>query len=111
MALFLLNISVDTAEPYDHLLPEDLSINDQETIVEIVLEQFLGFEDAMEEYDDPGPSEQNKKRSASVDVLAMVTIHPHGYTSTLAATAMDFGDPGSFLANGFRQLSTPPPEA
>lgn len=38
---------------------EDLSINDQETVVELVLEKFLGYEDAIEEHDEKGDEDQN----------------------------------------------------
>ena len=43
MGLYLLNISVDTADPNPEHIPEDLSINDQESIVEIVVEKILGL--------------------------------------------------------------------
>lgn len=54
MALHVFNVSIDApdVQPYD--VPEDLSINDQETIVELVLEQGLGIDNAVEEHDEPG---------------------------------------------------------
>lgn len=52
MCLYLLNISVDTSDHTPFYLPEDLSINDQESFVEIVVEKVLGYENALVEYDD-----------------------------------------------------------
>ena len=49
MGIYLLNISVDTKDPHPEYIPEDLSINDQESIVEIVVEKILGFENAIQE--------------------------------------------------------------
>jgi hypothetical protein len=66
MALYLLNISVDTADSTPHYLPEDLTFNDQESIVEIVLEKILGFEDAIAECDDNDKCDLNKNNLTNV---------------------------------------------
>ena len=68
MGLYLFNISIDTADPNPESIPEDLSFNDQESFAEIVLEEFLGFEDAFKEYDDHDTGDHNKKK-AHLDVL------------------------------------------
>lgn len=52
MSLQVLNISVDSPDLYPDCIPEDLNLNDMESIVEIVLEQVLGIEDAIPEQDD-----------------------------------------------------------
>ena len=51
-ALNILNLSVDAPDPQPYHIPEDLRYNDMESIVEIVLEQVLGIEDAVPEHDD-----------------------------------------------------------
>lgn len=50
--IYLLNISVDPPDPNPEHIPEDLLFNDQESIVEIILEKVLGFDDIIREYDD-----------------------------------------------------------
>ncbi|TXB68372.1 hypothetical protein [Phaeodactylibacter luteus] len=70
MGLYLLNISVDTADPYPDYIPEDLSFNDQESIVEILLEQVLGYENAIAEYDDHDSSGHSKGKTAKLDLKA-----------------------------------------
>ncbi|MFD1551039.1 hypothetical protein DNU06_04440 [Putridiphycobacter roseus] len=70
MALYLLNISVDTADLNPQSVPEDLSINDQESIVEIILEKILGYENAIEEYDDNDKEGQHKNSNVKLDFIA-----------------------------------------
>ena len=59
MSLYLLNISVDSPDYFSNSISEDLSFNDQESIVEIVVEQVLGYENAIKEYDDNDTEEHN----------------------------------------------------
>ena len=86
MALFLLNISVDTtglfadSVPYQHLI-----INDQESIIEIVVEQFLGFDSFIPETaDDDTNQTANLKKAKVIDIFilpnfalptALTTLH------------------------------------
>ncbi|MCU0443599.1 MAG: hypothetical protein MUE85_01680 [Microscillaceae bacterium] len=49
----LLNFSIDAPDAQPDYLPENLAINDIESIVELVLEDFLGLEDAISEQDEP----------------------------------------------------------
>jgi hypothetical protein len=59
MALHILNCSVDTPDPQPENVPEDLSYNDMESIVEIVLEQVLDIDNAIAEKDDPDTDGDN----------------------------------------------------
>jgi phosphate uptake regulator len=52
MAVHILNCSVDTPDAQPDSIAEDLSYNDIESISELVLEQILGFEDAIAEHDE-----------------------------------------------------------
>ncbi len=74
LGLFLLNVSVDSPDPEPNHLPEDLSFNDQESIIEIVLEQLLGYDDAIVEYDDHDTEEHNKKKSVRIDLISGVAL-------------------------------------
>jgi len=53
MAVHIFNLSVDTKDAAPDYIPEDLSINDQETIVELVLEKVMGLDNAVQEKDEP----------------------------------------------------------
>lgn len=52
MALQIFNLSIDTKDSIPDNVPEDLTINDQESFIELVLEKFLGFENAVSEHDE-----------------------------------------------------------
>jgi len=52
LALHIFNCSVDTPDPQPDNVPEDLSYNDMESVVEIVLEQVLGINNAIAEHDE-----------------------------------------------------------
>lgn len=53
MALHILNCSIDAPDKLPDYIPENLNVNDIESISELVLEQFLGLENAVEEHDEP----------------------------------------------------------
>ena len=49
----IFNLSVDVKDYSKNYIPEDLSFNDQESIVELIVEKWLGFSNAFIEYDEP----------------------------------------------------------
>lgn len=51
-ALHILNCSVDTPDPNPDSVPEDLTVNDMESIVEFVLEQVFDINNAIAEHDE-----------------------------------------------------------
>lgn len=52
IALYLLNCSVDSQDLTPSNVRENLTINDQESIIELVVEKVLGFEHAIPENED-----------------------------------------------------------
>jgi len=110
MGLYLLNVSVDISDPNPQFVPEDLSINDQESIVEIILEKVLGYENAIEEHDDHDTEDQNEKKTVKVDLLTQLHT-PQGESNHLnskkSAVIFAFDD---FLVNGFYEIDSPPPQ-
>lgn len=109
MGLYLLNISVDTADPYPEHIPEDLSYNDQESIVEIIIEKVLGYEDAIKEYDDHDTEDHNKKNNVKIDLL----VH-HAKASNCAPNQFSerknrYPDYDARFTNSFIEVDSPPP--
>ena len=72
MALYLLNISVDSHDLNPEPLAINLSINEQESIVEIVVEQILGFENAIAENDDHDQQQHKTKKNSKIDVVILL---------------------------------------
>lgn len=111
MALYLLNISIDTPDPQPQSVPENLAFNDQESIIEIIVEQVLGYEDAIKEYDDHDSEEHNSKTNIKIEVLPQQHVSsPARQWFAGTETPKFYGTP-SGLSNGFYQLDTPPPKA
>lgn len=110
MGVYLLNISVDTADQHPDAIAEDLSFNDQESLVEIMVEQVLGFEDAFKEYDDLDPEDHSNKGQKTIDLVVHVnsTMAYHLMAFNLAQAFPRFND---LLTLGFYQIDTPPPKA
>ena len=110
MALHLINISVDTADPTPEHIPEDLSINDQESVVEIVLEQLLGYEDAIKEYDDHDTEDHDKKTSFKINLIAHSIPQLLLNRNFQIITRQRFPDDPPFLKTEFQTLDSPPPK-
>ncbi|MEB2777709.1 hypothetical protein SYJ56_20505 [Algoriphagus sp. D3-2-R+10] len=110
MGLYLFNLSADTADPHPAHIPEDLSINDQESIIEIFVEKILGYEDAIKEYDGADTEEHNKKTTISIDLFVPHTVESGFNHSLFETTKENLPDHNAYLANGFQKLDTPPPK-
>jgi hypothetical protein len=110
MGLYLLNISVDTADPNPEHMPEDLSINDQESIIEIVVEKVLGFEDAIEEYDDHDTEDHNKKKNVQIDLLVHEIKTKKIDHNKFFERKKLFPYYEARLTKGFNKIDSPPPK-
>jgi len=110
MGLYLLNISVDPVDPYPDYLSEDLSVNDQESIIEIIVEQVLGFEDALEEYDDPDSENQNTKKNVKIDLSAFIVSQKNQLQNQPIARISLHADYQDRLSSGFLEIDNPPPK-
>lgn len=109
MGLYLLNLSVDTQDSTPRYQPEDLSINDQESIIEILVEQILGFENAVAEYDDSDTEEHSKQANIKIVLFTTFIDDSTGPLPLIDAVLPKFPDHNTYLTSGFQQLDTPPP--
>lgn len=110
MGLFLLNISVDTADPQPENIPEDLSFNDQESIIEILVEQVFGFQTAFKEYDDPDTKDLNNKKNLKIDLSVPEIIADQLLKSLLVERDQLFPDYSAGLIHSFNEIDCPPPK-
>lgn len=110
LGLFLLNVSVDSPDPEPNHLPEDLSFNDQESIIEIVLEQLLGYDDAIVEYDDHDTEEHNKKKSVRIDLISGGGPS-HGPNAWCIEALKKIHQQTAYFTSVCIELDSPPPEA
>jgi hypothetical protein len=52
MALHILNFSIDSPDAQPDEVPENLALNDIESVAELVLEQLMGFDNVIAEHDE-----------------------------------------------------------
>ena len=110
MGVYLLNISVDAADPHPEHIPEDLTFNDQESIIEFLLEKVLGYEEMIAEYDDRDSEDSSKKNSKGdldVSYLQLQDNLPDYFVLQTLAHPW-YGD---FLTSSDHQPDPPPPKA
>ncbi|MGQ0829711.1 MAG: hypothetical protein ACT4ON_15090 [Bacteroidota bacterium] len=83
-ALHIFNVSVDTPDTEPDYVPEDLSVNDIESVVEFVLENVLHIDNAIAEHEEPddqdGTTFGMKKIEfyfprASFELVEQIAIH------------------------------------
>lgn len=111
MGLYMLNISVDTADPNPQHIPEDLTFNDQESIIEVILEQILGYENAIQEYDDNDTEDHNtKKPNLKIDLINHLSKVDHLAIGFLKRSGNNFNDRNNAILKGFHDLDIPPPK-
>ncbi|RXG27199.1 hypothetical protein [Leeuwenhoekiella marinoflava] len=62
IALYMLNICVDSPDLFPNR-PENLNINDQESVIELVVEQVFDLGDVIPEYDDNDTEEHTSSKT------------------------------------------------
>jgi len=110
MSLYLLNISVDSADHNSQNIPENLTINDQGSIAEIIVEQVLGYETAIKEHDENDSEDHNKKTITKIDLLVPYPIDTDFNQSFIKPKKQKFPAFKACLTNSINTLDPPPPK-
>ncbi|WP_162339452.1 hypothetical protein [Cyclobacterium salsum] len=111
MAVYMLNCSVDIADERGDHIPEDLSINDQESIIELVVELGFGMEDAIPEKEDAdGDQDTSQKKGISTDLMLFIDC-PYNRVGRFTVDTTNFlPSTLGWVSAGFFAISTPPPD-
>ena len=111
MAILIFNISVDIADGGIYFnTPEDLTQNDQETVLEWILETALGIENAVAETEDPDAAGEQGFQLKKVEIVTDLN---------LSHRVSELQDPGSLLncitphhvSECVVSINTPPPRS
>jgi hypothetical protein len=108
LCVLFINICVDAADPNPQYIPENLEINDQESIIELIFENVLGYENFIQEYDD----EDQKKTSISNNNLNYFWAIDNISTETIYAQKLKkqkFCLPDKNTSSGYSYDEGPPP--
>jgi len=109
MALHIINCCVDTPDLQPDGEPEDLSINDPESVIEIVLENVFHIENAIPEHDEP-----DNEGLAIVKVMFNHYVPPVQPVNIIQTNADTYILPVytiSFDSQFFPEINPPPPKA
>lgn len=107
LALLLLNISVDAPISNNITYRENLNFNKQESLVEIIVEKFLGEEDAFEEFEDFENNSINKK-DFKLDFQAYISST--NYFGIEVQKEQVFTNYSFSLKSIFPEVTSPPPQ-
>jgi hypothetical protein len=110
MSLYLFNISADATDPYPQHISEDLSINDQESFIEIIVEKILGYENAIREYDDNDNRDQEIKTNLKIDLFNQSPVGNLTQRLVALKPLNNFSEYRTDLSRGFQTRYTPPPK-
>jgi hypothetical protein len=91
MALHILNCSIDAPDKLPDYIPENLSFNDIESISELILEQFMGFENAVEEHEEPDSTD-----GLSFEVAKIILFYQPSFVFSVPLKVKDFSEESSF---------------
>lgn len=107
MSLYILNCCIDV--PGAANTHEDLTINKQESLLELIIEKLLGFDNAIAEYDDTD-TDSNSVKKISLDffmsqpcAVSKKQNHIFIKRENLTAKEQDIQTP-------FFEITSPPPE-
>lgn len=114
MALYLFNICADAPDPGLPSTPENLAYNDIESVLEILLEHTLYFENAVPEYDDADcdqPENSRPIKAAAPFILEIVLLPALLVEFPASMPKIQALPDTSLLPSLAYDVLTPPPEA
>jgi hypothetical protein len=113
LALHIFNCSVDTPDLQPDSVPEDLSYNDMESVVEIVLEQVLDINNAIAEHDENDTDEGSGGLTIKkgVDFSYYESYFTVSFSNTVRTICKDFNYIDGFTSQFHPELTPPPPKA
>lgn len=109
LSLYFLNISVDPSDITPSSRSEDLSINEQESVIELVVESFMGYEDAIEEQDD-NDVEEHTKFNLKKDYLKIFYVKEESLQATINLSKATYASTFEQEASCHKKIDSPPPQ-
>jgi hypothetical protein len=111
MASHILSISVDPPDPEPNHIPEDLSYNEMESIIEIILENVLAIEDAIPEQDDNDSSQGLLVEIDNHLVYFPTRIDPLQFNRDHFDLQKNIPYYNPYTEQFFPEIASPPPKA
>lgn len=110
-ALYILNFSVDAPDSQPDFKKEDLSINDMESITEIILEEWMEIEDAIPEHDESDSNDKTPALKKSFDSYYLDLTNRQAYIPNFLLKRKFSDYYKNFQQQFSPELTSPPPKA
>lgn len=111
MAFYLLNCSVDASDITPNYIPENLNFNEQESVIEIIVEKVLGFENAIPENEDPDSENYGFfKKTISVTYYILPDFDCKLKEITFDKNSVNFEFQKTNILKPYFEIHSPPPE-
>lgn len=112
MALHIFNISVDTPDADPDSKPEDLSYNDMESVVEIILEKCLDYDNAIAEHDEADEDCVTSKTIEIASDIIITDFFTYPFSTPLPSELLKVKTPyvGSCSSDHISEITPPPPK-
>jgi hypothetical protein len=110
LALYFLNVSIDAPDPNPIGVPDDLSINDMESIVEIVLEKILNINNAVPEHDEQNNPDTFFHQIKKFSLFIPIVIEPLTNTEEASERVVVSLLPAPYYSNEYSEILSPPPK-
>ncbi len=110
LGLYFLNTSVDYTHLHSQAIQEDITVNHQESVVEIMVEKVLGFERFFPEHQDTTTDDEDIQTKVKVNYAWLSTSGSNGTELALHINGKwrAYCQPQSL--KGHYLINTPPPE-
>lgn len=111
MALYLFNLSADAPDVYSESVPVEITYNEQESFVEIVVEKVLGFEDVIAEYNDNDETQESVlKKNASLSLFVVNESRVNSNKQLTNYSKIRYSQYQYLLSSLCIEIQSPPPE-
>lgn len=112
MAVTIFNFSIDSPDNCPDCIPEDLSQNDMESVVELVMEDFLSMDNAIPEWDEHDGCDECNSDLAENGLLYPIQLSkPLNYPNSINRQKQLILSDQLFELSYFSEVLNPPPEA
>lgn len=112
LAFTIFNCSIDSPDHLPFNAPEDLSYNDMESLLELVVEKVLHFENAFVEYDDNDEGDSGQfSLKKGIDFFTPLCFHPFKLADVDSSPIKHVGYKETYSNQFHPELVPPPPKA
>ena len=112
MAFHIFNVSVDMPDTQPDYIAEDLSVNDMESVIEIVLEKGLDIENAIAEHDEHDENDAQNFELSKDFKFCSNKVHTHLFNNLgviISHRVINYNE--SFYDSYIYDILSPPPQA